>query len=146
MNVISNWRFTLYPAGVAVPLLNYGDEIDAEPTWPLRKPLDTINLVDSATPFLRPAGNTIYTLSWRLFADLDLDKTARQHVMEGLLYYQNTAKGPLNIEIQGITDRFWQFSQAYLTEHTPQRWMDAGTARIARGYSVTATGLVQIGP
>ena len=146
MTLTSNWKITFRPGGSPIVLVNYGDEIDAEPTWPLRKGLSVINLVDADAPFLKPMGNAAVTLAFKVFSDETLDKDARQEVMESLLAWAALGKEELKIEINGITDRYWKFADAYVTEHTPIRWMEAGTARVCKSYSVTATGLEQVGP
>lgn len=146
MTLTSNWRLTFDPAGAAIVLLAYDSEIDAEPSWPLRKSLDVVNLVDTDAPFLRPAGNNVVTFSFRVYSDETLDATARQRVMESLIAVAPLGRKPLKVEIKGITDRYWQFANAFITEHTPVRFMDAGTARIVKSWSVTATKLAQVGP
>ncbi len=146
MNLTSNWKITFGPGTTNRVLVDYADEIDAEPSWPLRRGLSVVNLIDADSPFLQATGNNVVVFSMRVYTDEALDATARQRVMESLISVVGYPKRPLKIEIAGITDRYWQFANSFISEHTPRRYMEAGTARVERAWSVTATGLVQVGP
>lgn len=144
MNAASNWKITFDPDGVPRLLLAYGDEIDAELSWSLRKGLEVVNLVDSDAPFLRPSGNNVIAVAFRVYTDETVDKTGRQKVMESLIAIDPLGRKPLKIEVNGITDRYWKATNSFITEHTPYRLMEGASARIVKSYSITATKLVQV--
>lgn len=132
--------------GTGTVILNYGDEIAAEPRWPLRKGLEVIALVDAANSYLRPTGGNVHTIQLDVFADEALDATARQSIMASLINAAGLGKAALVIEIYGITDRYWSFASAAVTDHTPARIIDAATARLVKTWSITAATLTQVGP
>lgn len=142
----SNWRFTYDPAGVPRVLVAFGDKIEGEPRFPLTKGMELVNLVDSLAPFLRPSGNNSVSIQFEVYTDESLDATARQRVMESLIAVGPLGRKPLRIEVYGITDRYWQFSHSVITEHNPGRWLESAKARLVKGYTITATGLAQVGP
>lgn len=146
MNILSNWKLTYDPAGTPLVLLDVGWKVAGELRFPLKRGLEVVDLAEAAAPFLRPAGNSVVTIQFEVFKDESLDKTARQAVMESLIAVNALGKKPLRIEISGITDRYWQFSNAYLHEHNPARYLEAPVARRVLGYTITATGLTQVGP
>lgn len=146
MNVTSNWRITLFPGPSAREILSYGQEIAAEPTFALRKGLEVIPLVDAFSPFLRPSRNTVFSMNFTAFADDALDSGARMGMLLHLYDFRDLPAGPLAVEISGITDRYWQWQDAFVTEVAATRFIEAGTARIARSYSITATNFGLIVP
>lgn len=132
--------------GTGIVLLDFGAEIAGEPRWPLRKGLEVITLPDAEDPFLRPAGNNVHTLQLDVFADESLDTIARQSVMESLIAAADLGRAALVVEISGITDRYWSFAAAAVTDHTPARVLEFPTPRLVRTWSLTCTGLTQVGP
>lgn len=143
--VRSNWRFTFDPAGTARVLVAFGDLLVGEPEWSLRKSLAVTQLDEAAAPFLRAGGNAVVSFNLKVYTDEALDATARRTVLESLIAVAPLVKKPLRVEVLGISPTYWQFSNCYITEHTPAREMDAGTARLVKTYSITATGLVRVG-
>ena len=143
--VRSNWRFTFDPAGTARVLVAYNDLIDSEPVWSLRKSLAVTQLDEAAAPFLRAGGNAVVSFSLKVYTDETLDSLARRELLESLIAVAPLVKKPLRVEVLGISPTYWEFANSYITEHTPAREMDAGTARLVKTYSITATGLVRVG-
>ena len=144
--IASLWKLTYDPAGTPRVLLAYTDFTDGELQWSLENGLDVVPLVDSATPFLRITRNAVVTLSLSIYRDETLDIDARKQVMESLIAIPLLTKKPLRVEISGVVDRYWQFANAAITSHTPSRYMDPVSPNWLAGYSITATGLTQVGP
>lgn len=144
--VTSNWKITFDPAGSARVLLDFGDKIEGEPVWSLKKGVQTTPLDDAVAPFLRAAGNAVVTFTIKVFTDEALDATARQRIMESLISISALVKKPLRIQVDTITDRYWQFANCCISDHTPSREIESAKARLYKTYSITATGLVQVGP
>jgi len=144
--LLSNWKLTFDPAGTPLVLLDYGAKIAGELRFPLRRGLEVVDLVGASEPFLRATGNSVVSLQFEVFKDETLDKTARQSVMESLIAVNMRTRKPLKIQVYGITDRYWQFANAYVNEHNPGRYLEAPTARLVKGYTITCTGLAQVGP
>jgi hypothetical protein len=144
--ISSNWKLTFSPASSPKVLLDYGDKIEGELRFPLSKGMEVVDLVDSEAPFLRDNGNNTYQIQFEVYTDEALDKTARQRVMESLIAVGAYGRAPLRIQVSGITDRYWQFANSFVREHNPGRWLDAPVARLVKGYTITATGLTQVGP
>lgn len=144
--ISSNWKLTFDPAGVPLVLLDYGDWIEGELRFPLRRGLEVVNLADSANPFLRPTGNAVITIAFDRYRDETLDTTARRAVMESLVAILPLARKPMFVEVSGIVDRYWRFESCFITEHNPGRWLDAPVARRIQSYSLTCTGFTQVGP
>lgn len=132
--------------GTGIVLLDYGAELAGEPRWPLRKGLEVVSLPDAPNPFLRPTGNNVYQIQLDVFADESLDTTARRAVMESLISAAALGRAALVVEISGITDRYWSFAAAAVTDHTPVRMLEFPTARLIRTWSITASTLTQVGP
>ena len=145
MSIISNWRITFSPASSPKVLVAYGDEIEAEPNWPLRRGLEVVPLADATAPFLRVSGNDLVTFGFTVYQDESLDTDARRKIMESLVSVGGYGKRPLKIEINGITDRYWEYANSFITDHDPMRSVD-GLGRIAKRYSIVAAGLSQVGP
>jgi hypothetical protein len=143
--IISNWKITFDPAGVSpLVLIAFGDRIDKEPRWPLAMAGEEVAIAASAQPFLRDTGNRTVQFQFETYRDEALDSTARRKVMESLILAAPLGVKPLRIEIAGITDAYWQFAQARITNHTPGRLLEAPTARVVRGWTITATGLAEV--
>ena len=142
----SLWKLTHDPSGTPRVLLAYTDFTDGELAWTLENGLDVVPLVDSARPFLRLTRNSVVTLSVSIYRDEALDTDARKRVMESLIAIPLLSKKPLRVEISGVADRYWQFSEAVISSHSPSRYMDPVSPNWLAGYSITATGLTQVGP
>ena len=144
MKVTSNWEFTFDPLGVPRVILAFGDKVDGEPQWSMKKGLQVTPLDEAVAPFLRAAGGAVVNFTIKVYTDESLDATARQRVMESLLAVGPLVKKPLRIKVLGISPRYWQFANSFITEHTPSREVDSTKARLCKSYSITATGLVQV--
>jgi hypothetical protein len=149
MRLESNWKFTFDPDVAPRVILNFGDLIEGEPVWSLKKGLQVTQLDEAVAPFLRASGNAVVNFTIKVYAadvvsPALMDKTARQRVMESLIAVAPLAVAPLKVQVNGLTDRFWQFEDSYITEHTPQK--DTEWEGQWKSYNVTATGLEQVGP
>lgn len=140
MPVESKWKLTLDPYGTPKVLLNFGDRIEDEISFPAKLGLEVVELTDSADPFLRPSGNNVVNLSWEVWQDEDTDANARQHVLNSLLAVLNYTRKPLRIEVYTITDRYWEFANAFITEHEPRRRLASPKARAAKVFSAACVG------
>jgi hypothetical protein len=146
MKIESNWRITFDPSGSARVLLEYGDMVDSELAWSLKKTLQVTQLDEASEPFLRHAGNAVVNLAFRVYTDEPVDATGRRNILESLMAVTALVKKPLRVSVRGITEvtgTYWQFSNSYITEHSPLR--DVESDGIVRSYSITATGLVRVG-
>lgn len=144
--ISSNWRLRFDPAGADVVLLAYGDMVEGELKFPWARPLETVPLVDAAAPFLRLSKNSKLVLSFAVYKAHASDAAARQAVMESLLAIDALVKKPLRIEISGISDRYWQFANAAVSEHEPAMDVNPARPRTVRSYNITVTGMTQVGP
>lgn len=147
MNTLSRCKITFDPDATARVLVDHGDEIPQENKPVLRKGVEVVAIVDALAPFLRSSGNHVYSFRIDVFQDETTDALAWQRVFESLIAVQGLDRKPLRVEVLGITDRYWQFASSMITDHAPERVTDHGVAaRYVRSYSVTATGLSQVGP
>lgn len=142
----SRWKLTWDPAGTPIVLLDFDEMIADEPRWPMSRGTETVPLADSLVPFLRASGNHSVQIGFEVARTETLDATARQRVLESLIAAASMAKKPLRVEIQGISDRYWQFSQCLVTEHNPARHIPAPGSRHLRGWTLVCAGLAQVGP
>lgn len=146
MRIASNWKITFDPAGTPLVLLAVGDEIDSELRCPIKRGLDTVALVDSPMPFLRPTGNSQFAIKLNIYTYTSLDTSARAAMFDSLIAIDTLGRKPLRIEISGITTYFYQFANAYVTDHDPGRDPDGVPAGVVKSYAIVATGLSKITP
>lgn len=142
----SNWKLTFDPASAALVLLDYGQLIADEPRWSVAKGLEQVALPGGSAPFLRPSGNAVFQVSFEAYKDETLDRVARVRVLESLMEVAALDRKPLRVQIFEQTDRYYQFSAAYITQHDPGRFMESAKARAFKGWTIVATGLSQVGP
>lgn len=141
MLVQSKWKLTLDPAGTPKVLLNFGDKIDDELSFPTKLGLEVVDLTDSAVPFLRPNGNNVVEISWKVYSDVSTDVLSRADVLDSLIAVLAYTRKPLRIEIDGVTTGYWQFANAFVTEFEPTRHLSSPAARAGKSYSATCVGL-----
>lgn len=141
MLVQSNWKLTLDPSGTPKVLLNFGDKIDEELSFPLKLGLEVVDLTDSPAPFLRPTKNNTVEISWTVYSDQATDKDSRVEVMNSLIAVMAYTRKPLRIEVSGHSAGYWQFANAFIKEFEPRRHLNSPIARAAKIYSATCTGL-----
>ncbi len=146
MNTVSSCKMTFDPAGTPLVLVDYGDEIPQVQKPALRKGLEVAPLIDALAPFLRVTDNNTHQFRIDVFKDETTDALAWQRIFEGLVAAQALGKKPLRVQVLGITDRYWQYAEAGITDHAPERISDFGLARYLKSYSVTAVTLTQVGP
>ena len=144
--ISSCYKLTYDPAAAATVLLAYGDRIEAEPEFGLEKSVETIALVDSAAPFLRVGKNAVVSFSITRAIDAASDKEARAAVLDSLVAAQTATKKPLKIEVNGYTDRYWQFANATIKSHKPRRHLESPAARWVQTFDIVATGLTYTAP
>lgn len=143
--ISSNWKLTFDPAGTPLVLLAYGDLIEGEPRFPLAKALEVIPLAET-DPLLRDAQSKVHTIQFEVYASAVSDKAARQAIMESLVAAGSLTRKPLRLEINGITDRYWQYANAFIEAHNPGMYVEPNVARLVKGWTIKATGLAQVGP
>ena len=146
MRIASNWKITFDPAGTPLVLLAVGDEIDSELRCPIKRGLDTVALVDSPIPFLRPTGNSQFAIKLNIYTYTSLDTSARAAMFDSLIAIDALGRKPLRIEISGIPTYYYQFANAYVTDHDPGRDPDGVPAGVVKSYAIVATGLSKITP
>lgn len=141
----SNWKLTLDPSGTPLVLLAIGDLLAEEIRFPMAMGLEVVNLPGSATPFLRQTGNVLVTMEFERFATpsnpvQQYDKYARRDTLDTLLTFQALTKKPLRLEVSGLSDRYWQFSNAAVTYVDPARHLVSQKPRISQKIRITAAG------
>lgn len=142
--ILSNWKLTFDPAGTPLVLLAYGDAIEGELRFPLKRGLEVVPLADAPAPFLRATGNSVVTIEFDVFPYLATDALARAAVMQSLITADALAKKPLKVEVSGVTDKYWLFSTSYLSDHNPGRRLQSARARLVKSYTLTCTGLSEV--
>lgn len=141
----SAWKLTYDPAGAATVLLNYGDMLESDELEPqLDKSVEVVELIDAPAPFLRIRKNAVITFSIRVLVTAGSDAAARAAMLDSLVAAQTATKKPLKVEVEGITDAYWQFASATVKTHRPRRaanWPEAGNWKqwdlICTGFTKT---------
>jgi len=140
--VSSNWKLTFDPFGASpVVLLNFGDYTEDELTFPFRRRLEVIDITEGAAPFLRLSGNAACSIEFQRYHAESTDSAARSAMLGAIIETEAIGKKPLKVEVSGITDRFWLFSEAVVSNLEPSRWLETALPRVSRRYGITATGL-----
>jgi hypothetical protein len=146
MLIISNWKLTFDPSGTPLVLLDYGDWLREELFPDMTKPAEVVNLAEASAPFIRDLGNRTFRVAFTVVEDAADDKTMRRTIMESLATVGPLARKVLKVQVNGITDRYWKFANAFVTEHTPKPVVTSAGARLEKRYSITATDFSQVGP
>lgn len=144
MKVSSNWKLTFDPAGVPRVLLNYGDQMEGELRFPLRKSLEVVSLAEAAAPFLRLGAEAVVSFSFTVYSTAASDLLARRECLESLVAIAPLVRKPLRVEIAG-TGTYWQFSNCAIAEHETGRELHGSLAKLIKTYQITATGLERVG-
>ena len=140
--IYSNWKITFDPYGAApLVLLNFGDDIEGEIRFPLRKSMEIVEITEAEAPFLRLKGNTHCEFAFEVYEVGATDAAARQAVLDALLETETLGKKPLKIEVNGLTDRYWLFSSSVVQEVEPTRFLETAKPRLSKRYGVTGAGL-----
>lgn len=142
----SLWKFTFDPSGTPLVLLNYGDMLEGEVRFPLKRGVEVVQITAGAAPFIRPSGNSSVTISFEVFPTGATDAAARTAVLDSILAINATGKKPLKIEAQGVTSKYWQFANCYIPEHDPARVIESARPRYSKVYTLICTGLSAITP
>ena len=140
--ISSNWKITFDPDGSPVVLVNVGDIMDGELRFPMKRGLEVVEILEGEAPFLRPTRNIATTLDISVEEVAATDADARVALMGSLTSVENLGKKPLKIEVSGITDRHWEFSNSYIENVDSVRLVESAKPRIIKTYQITATGLV----
>jgi hypothetical protein len=134
--IISDWRLSLG----SLILVQYGDLLAEELTWTVKKSLQITSLDESTAPFLRAAGNSIFTTSVTVFRTRNSDVAARNFELQTLYDNAPTATDILYVGIAGVPS--WKFTKAMVTDVSTAIDTDSlRTSRIKTTFSITATGL-----
>jgi len=158
----SLWRLTFDPAGTPQIFCNYrrvvsgvnvrGDWVEGELRIPLQRGVEVVDLVDSLAPFLRLLGNDKYVFTLDVWEDKTAnlvvgsntygpDIAARVAMMDFLIAMSATGRKPLNVEITGYVDHYWQFASCVISAAETARVLETSKFRILRSYSMICTGL-----
>ena len=144
--ISSCYKLTYDPSGTPVVILAVGDRIDAELDFGLEKNVEIIPLVDAAAPFIRIGKNAVVSFSIKKFIDAATDKEARASILDSLISASSATKKALKIEVNGYTDRYWQFAHATVRSHRPARHLESASARWVQSWDIVATGLAYTPP
>lgn len=141
--ISSNWRITFDPFGASPKvLLAFGDLTEGEVVFPYRKSLEVVDITEGTAPFMRLNGNSVASIEFERFTAEATDSAARIKIMDSLLEVEAMGKKPLKVEISGVTDRSWIFTESVVASHESTRWLETAKARLARRYTITATGVL----
>lgn len=138
---ISRWKLTFDPGGAAVVLVDFGQKLDDDLRFPLRKGVEEVRLVRAAAPLLRNTGNHAVGIRIGVYQDESTDKAARAAVLTSLIAAAGYGVKPLRVEIDDHAAGYWQFASCAVTEHEPARHIEAPAARWLRVYQLTCAGL-----
>ena len=108
----------------------------------MKRGLEVVEITDGDAPFLRPTRNIATTLDISVEEVASTDSDARIALLGSLLAVESLGKKPLRIEVSGVTDRYWEFANAYIESVTPERLVESAKARFIKVYQITATSLV----
>lgn len=142
--VFSNWQFRFDPTGANIALLEYGDLMDAEPKFPLRRNLEIVPLVGADAPFMRLSGNAVVSVTYSIYPDESGDGAARKRVLRSLSLITALGRKPLRISVAGVTDLYWQFAACVVEAHSSGRKIHAAKSRLELTYTLTCTGLAEV--
>lgn len=143
--VTSLWKFTFDPSGTPLVLLDYGDALEGEVHFPLKRGVEVVPLVYGAAPFLRQSGNSSVTISFQVYPANATDAAARAAIMAALLSVDATGNKPLKIEAYGSAT-YWQFANCVIPEFNPYRVVESLKPRMGKSYQLICTGLSAITP
>ena len=165
MKTESLWKFTFDPAGAALVLCDYrrtvsgavvrGDLVEGELRLPLARSWEVVPLLDSAAPFLRLGKNSVVTFKLDVFQDVTASLTvgantygpdiaARVAMLDSLVSVDATIKKPLNIQLSGYPEHYWQFAACGITQFEPERILDCPKFRLLKSYSLTCCGFSKV--
>jgi lysophospholipase L1-like esterase len=71
------------------------------------------------------------------------DSAARAAMLDGLIAAELATKKPLRIEVSGVSNAYWQFSNATVKSHKPKRLLGYDTPANVTQYDFSATGLTK---
>lgn len=142
----SNWKLTFDPGGTPLVLLDYGNLVEGEVFPAMSKPAEVTPLAGASAPFIRDLGNRSFRLGFAVILDAADDKAMRQEMMTSLVTVGPLARKVLKVQINGITDRYWKYANAFITEHSPEPVVTSAGARVKKRYTVIATEFSQVGP
>lgn len=137
----STWKLTFDPSGSPKVLLNYGDLMDDEISPGLTKPAELVELADAVAPFIRIKLNRSYRLGFTIYQDKASDAAMRKAVFDSLIEVDSLGRKPLRVESNAGMGGYFQFSNAFITEHEPRPSVESGGARLVRSFTILATGL-----
>jgi hypothetical protein len=117
VNILSQWKFTLDPAGTPVVILDFDWELLEEPTFTLQRGLEIVPIPDGV-PLLRPTKADVYNFVLPIVRVSESDAYARRDMINQFTdRYDDLGVVALRWEVDGLTDRYYQFSSAFF--HTP---------------------------
>jgi hypothetical protein len=138
----SAWKLTYDPAGTPVVLVNYGDLMESDELDPsLEKSVEVVSLVDAAAPFLRVGKNAVTSFSIRVLSYGISELAARSTMLDSLITAQTATKKPLRIEVEGVTNFYWQWASATVKSHRPRRLLENPAAALVTQWDIVATVL-----
>jgi hypothetical protein len=143
MNIISQWKFTINPAGTPVVILNYGDELLEEPTFTLRRGLEVIPIPEGV-PVLRPTLADVYEFHLPIVNAAASDAEARRDMLLQFSdRYDSQAPFVLRWEIKDLTDRYSEFSSAFCHSPSIRRMVDNVEGGWLLTLPITAVGMTK---
>lgn len=144
MNVLSNWKLTYDPSGTPAVLLDYNMELTDEPEMSLRRGLEVVT-IPYGTPFLRPTKSDIYEVGVSIMRSSSTDAFARRDMINQFVdRYDQTKRVPIRLEAANLTDRYYQWSAAFIHSASVKRVVtegEDGDATWLLKFGFTAVGL-----
>jgi hypothetical protein len=146
MNILSNWKLTYDPAGTLAVLLDYHMELTDEPEMSLRRGLEVVT-IPYGTPFLRPTKSDIYEVAISIMRRSSTDAFARRDMINQFVdRYDQTTRVPIRLEALNLTDRYYQWSAAFIHSASVKRVVaegEDGAAGWLLKFGFTAVGLTK---
>jgi hypothetical protein len=144
MNVASNWKLTYDPTGTPAVILDFDMLMADEPEMSLRRGVEVIGIPYGA-PFLRPTLNDVYEVGVSIVRTSSTDAFARRDMLNSFVdRYDQTTRVPMRLEARDLTDRYYQWSAAYIHSASVKRLVNEGgdgeAAWLLR-FAFTAVGM-----
>jgi hypothetical protein len=142
--IISNWKLTLDPTGTPLVLVTYGDKLLDEIQFSASRGYQVIPLVRAAAPRIQDGKNVSYTLGISRYDQASTDADARKALMQAMITALTGTPKELKLEVSGITDRYWKFAKALVTDYAPGKYVGASKPRRVTSLNIIATTLTEV--
>ncbi len=140
----SSWQIIFDQPSANRTLLDFGDWMSYEPSFPMSKGLEVVT-IPGAPPFLRPNGGLFYTMKFGVFSTQNTNALAQEAILTSLIDIGPLLRKELRIYIEGRSGAYWKFTNSFITEHEPSMSIHPTLARLTKSYHITATNFSKVG-